>query len=147
MCVYSRLQVRYLLERLCNVRRRRAQCRSLDLSSSASPPLQCNWLWQRHTWQQWERWQGSFEHRCAVLQQRTESKEGHESPQATDLWYGSVSQPICHICPCHSRYTWWLARSYPNYLKIHRLLCISLSTCRTIQYDRTARLHVDPWDY
>lgn len=26
---------------------------------------------------------------------------GRESPPACDWWYGSVSEPICHICPCH----------------------------------------------
>ena len=29
------------------------------------------------------------------------SREEVTQPPAPDWWYGSVSEPICHICPCH----------------------------------------------
>lgn len=79
------------------------------LPPSRGAPLQCNWLWQPHTWQQCGWWRGSFEHRRVVLQRgdRT-SAGGCESPRACDWWYGSVSEPICHICPCHFASARWL---------------------------------------
>lgn len=79
------------------------------LPSSVGAPLQCNWLWQPHTWQQWGRWRGSFEHCCVVLQRGDRTRAGGcESPRACDWWYGSVSEPICHICPCHFASVRWL---------------------------------------
>lgn len=125
------------------MRRRRALCRSADLSSSASVQLQYNWLWQPRTWQQWERWRGSSEHRCVVLQRRAQSREGHESPQATNLCYGSVSKPICHSCPCHTQSAWWLAGSHMDYLKIHCLFHITELTCPVTSCHHSPYVHHD----
>lgn len=82
---------------------------SEGLPSRLGTPLQYNWLWQPHTWQQWGRWWGSFEHCCVVLQRGDRTRAGGcESPRACDWWYGSVSEPICHICPCHIASVRWL---------------------------------------
>lgn len=86
-----------------------SSCLFEGLPSSVGTPLQCNWLWQPHTWQQWGRWRGSFEHCCVVLQRGDRTRAGGcESPRACDWWYGSVSEPICHICPCHFASVRWL---------------------------------------
>lgn len=72
------------------------------LPSAVGAALQCNRPWQAHTWQQSEWWRGSFEHRGVVLQRGDGTRAGGcDSPPACDWWYGSVSEPICHICPCH----------------------------------------------
>lgn len=98
----------YLWGHPCTGRRSRALSQFRGLSSWASSPPPCNWLWQPHTWQRWGRWRGSSVHRCADLQQREAQGEGQESPRATDSWSRSVSQQICHQCPCHLESTWWL---------------------------------------
>lgn len=108
----------YLWGHPCSVHHSHAlsQLRGLSSWASSSPP--CNWLWQPHTWQQWGRWPGSSVRRCVVLQQREAQGEEQESPRATDWWYRSVSQPICHICPCHLESTWWLGSSTGHHLEI-----------------------------
>lgn len=108
----------YLWGHPCTGRRSRALSQFRGLSSWASSPPPCNWLWQPHTWQRWGRWRGSSVHRCADLQQREAQGEGRESPRATDSWSRSVSQQICHQCPCHLESTWWLGSCTGHHLQI-----------------------------
>lgn len=60
--------------------------------------LQSNPLWQPHTCSM-PRFSGASA--CCPAAGGQEWAGGRDSPPACDWWYGSVSQPICHICPCH----------------------------------------------
>lgn len=63
--------------------------------------LQCNWWWQPRTWQQRVRCRDSFMHSCVVLQGAGSGATEWLTPPHTDWCYGSVSETICHIWPCH----------------------------------------------
>lgn len=104
----GRAQRTYLFEHPCTLLRKPGSSRSLDPSSSASAPLQCNWLWQPHTWQQWGRWQGSFVHHCAVLQRRVGwgaqyRRTGVTSSHWFVVWKG-VRTNLSHLSLSH-----WIA--------------------------------------
>lgn len=118
----GRAQRTYLFEHPCTLLHKPGSSRSLDPSSSASAPLQCNWLWQPHTWQQWGRWQGSFVHHCAVLQQgggvgwgHNHRRTGVTSSHWFVVWKG-VRTNLSHLSLSH-----WIAMTAGQiYQEIYR---------------------------
>uniref|UniRef100_A0AAV2JXN1 Uncharacterized protein n=1 Tax=Knipowitschia caucasica TaxID=637954 RepID=A0AAV2JXN1_KNICA len=63
--------------------------------------LQCNALWQPHTCSGAGHSEVHWSIGVLSCSGGQERAGGRDSPPACDWWYGSVSEPICHVCPCH----------------------------------------------